>query len=72
MAELRTAIDALPPEMQTLAHLATAPNAGEEIQFSVAQSIAMDTPHRALTEFIFQVIKANTSKNEEIQNGKEE
>jgi hypothetical protein len=52
-----SAVDALPPEMQTLVRIATGTNATVEIQAEAAKSIIEGTPLPLLKKFVFRLIQ---------------
>lgn len=58
MTEFKKAVAALPPEMQTLLHLAMSKNASVEMQVEAAKSIVDGSPIFALRMFVFHVIQA--------------
>lgn len=60
MTELKKAVAALPPEMQTLLRLATAPNATREVQREAASSIVEGSPISSLKKFFFHFINAQS------------
>jgi len=58
--ELQKAISSLPPEMQTLLRLATAPNSTREVQLEAARSIVEGSPISSLRKFFFHFIGAQS------------